>query len=286
MAVASQFSRHDTGSLKISTQLNDLNLGSRAIKSHVTLLSRQYHYVLPLSFLTYAILQYYIGSVSSICSTFREPVSETADTVYYCAAACFLVSGFQQVVKIATFKSEELGCMSRSIFMAALTVNMIAGSSSYLTGILTISLEKSLQKELTAYILSHPLNVLIILIASAKYGGICEDMLGVESVCGQWAEWLISVPLIVYMTIAVEDKKSLGWEDFVIIGSCFLCVFCGFLLTLAQESSKTGFGLLLLSIGAVCVSVTFLSYSTGAHTVHEIPMQLLSLFFPLVVKSF
>ena len=176
--------------------------------------------------------------------------------------------------------------MSRSIFMAALTVNMIAGSSSYLTGILTISLEKSLQKELTAYILSHPLNVLIILIASAKYGGICEDMLGVESVCGQWAEWLISVPLIVYMTIAVEDKKSLGWEDFVIIGSCFLCVFCGFLLTLAQESSKTGFGLLLLSIGAVCVSVTFLSYSTGAHTVHEIPMQLLSLFFPLVVKSF
>lgn len=88
-------------------------------------------------------------------------------------------------------------------------------------------------------------------------------MLGVESVCGQWAEWLTSVPLIVYMTIAVEDKKSLTLGDFIVIGSCFLCVFCGFLLTLSQNSSRVGMGLLLLSIFAVCVTVIFLTFSSG-----------------------
>ena len=105
--------------------------------------------------------------------------------------------------------------------------------------------------------------------ASSKYGGICEDMLGVESVCGQWAEWLTSVPLIVYMTIAVEDKKSLALGDFIVIGSCFLCVFCGFLLTLSQKSSRVGLGLLLLSIFAVCVTIIFLSFSTGTSLAWE-----------------
>ena len=99
--------------------------------------------------------------------------------------------------------------------------------------------------------------------ASLRYGGICEDMLGVESVCGQWAEWMTSVPLIVYMTIAVEDKKTLVWGDFVVIGSCFLCVFCGFLLNFSQNRFQTGMGLLLLSFLAVFVTVIFLSYSTG-----------------------
>lgn len=94
-------------------------------------------------------------------------------------------------------------------------------------------------------------------------------MLGVESVCGQWAEWLTSVPLIVYMTIAVEDKKSLALGDFIVIGSCFLCVFCGFLLTLSQNSSRVGMGLLLLSFFSVCVTVIFLSFSTGTSVARE-----------------
>lgn len=151
MAADSQFFSDDNSSLKINAQLNDLNLGSRVIKSHVTLLSRQYHYVLPFAMISYATLQYFIGSVSNICSNLSEPASKTADTVYYCAGACFFISGLQQVVKIATFKCEELGCMSRSIFFAALTVNMIAGSSSYLTGILVVSFECKQTRRLTQH---------------------------------------------------------------------------------------------------------------------------------------
>jgi hypothetical protein len=112
----------------------DANLNSRISKSHVTLLSRQYHYVLPSTILMYILLQYVIGSRSNICSTYREPASESTNVAYYCAGACFFMSGVQQLVKIFSYRNQSVGCMSRSIFLAALTVSLIAGSSSYLTG--------------------------------------------------------------------------------------------------------------------------------------------------------
>ena len=112
----------------------DTNLNSRISKSHVTLLSRQYHYVLPSTLLIYTCLQYFIGSKSNICSTYREPASESTNVVYYCAGTCFFMSGLQQLVKIYSHRNQSVGCMSRSIFLAALTVSLIAGSSSYLTG--------------------------------------------------------------------------------------------------------------------------------------------------------
>jgi hypothetical protein len=112
----------------------DANLNSRICKSHVTLLSRQYHYVLPSTILTYILLQYVIGSRSNICSTYREPASDSTNVAYYCAGACFFISGVQQLVKFFSYRNQSVGCMSRSIFLAALTVSLIAGSSSYLTG--------------------------------------------------------------------------------------------------------------------------------------------------------
>ena len=112
----------------------DTNLNSRISKSHVTLLSRQYHYVLPCTLLMYILLQYIIGSRSNICSTYREPAAESTNIAYYCAGACFFMSGLQQLVRILSYRNQSVGCMSRSIFLAALTVSLIAGSSSYLTG--------------------------------------------------------------------------------------------------------------------------------------------------------
>lgn len=112
----------------------DTNLNSRISKSHVTLLSRQYHYVLPCTLLMYILLQYIIGSRSNICSTYREPAAESTNIAYYCAGACFFMSGVQQLVRILSYRNQSVGCMSRSIFLAALTVSLIAGSSSYLTG--------------------------------------------------------------------------------------------------------------------------------------------------------
>lgn len=111
----------------------ETNQGGRN-KSHVTLLSRQYHYVLPFTISMYALLQYTIGTSSNICSTNRQPTSETTTTVYYCACACFFISGLQQSIKIHSYRNHTMGCMSRSIFFAGLTISCIAGSSSFLTG--------------------------------------------------------------------------------------------------------------------------------------------------------
>ena len=107
--------------------------GTRNI-AHVTLLSRQYHYVLPFTISMYASLQYLIGTKSNICSTNRQPTSDATTTVFYCACACFFISGLQQAIKIHSYRNHSMGCMSRSIFFAGLTISCIAGSSSFLTG--------------------------------------------------------------------------------------------------------------------------------------------------------
>lgn len=112
----------------------DASLSSRSNKAHVTLLSRQYHYVLPMTLTMYATLQYIIGTRSNICSHLRQPTSDSTTTVYYCACACFFISGLQQAIKVHSYRNHALGSMSRSIFFAGLTISCIAGSSSYLTG--------------------------------------------------------------------------------------------------------------------------------------------------------
>jgi hypothetical protein len=89
-------------------------------------------------------------------------------------------------------------------------------------------------------------------------------MLGVESVCGQWAEWLTSVPLIVYMTIAVEDKLALDGEDYIIIGSCVGCILFGFLMNFShQDNNHAGLTLLFLSFAAIGVTGICLSNIAG-----------------------
>ena len=117
-----------------SSNPTDNSLHTRACKPHVTLLSRQHHYVLPCALIQYALLQYIIGSKSNICTDQREPPSLATTTIYYCAAACFLMSGIQQIIKIYSYRNQSGGCMSRSLYLAALIISIIAGTSSYLTG--------------------------------------------------------------------------------------------------------------------------------------------------------
>ena len=88
-------------------------------------------------------------------------------------------------------------------------------------------------------------------------------MLGVESVCGQWAEWLTSVPLIVYMTIAVEDKEVLCGQDYAIIISCVMCIVFGFVMNFPWLNSALGGVLLVFSFGSIGVTVLTLYYQAG-----------------------
>ena len=88
-------------------------------------------------------------------------------------------------------------------------------------------------------------------------------MLGVESVCGQWAEWLTSVPLIVYMTIAIEDKLVLSRQDYIIISSCVMCIVFGFVMNFPWINSAFGVALLVLSFGSIGVTIVFLNHHAG-----------------------
>lgn len=200
---------------------------------YASLLSRQHHYVLPGALITYVILQYLIGMKYQACSPYREPVSRTTETFFYCSASCFAMSIMQQLVKIFSYhpfthRGEVTVGMSRSLFFAALTISFIGGSSSMLT-------------------------------ASIGYGGICIDIFGVESVGGQWAEWFVTVPLITYLTIAVEDKKRLENLDYLLIFSCLMCIICGFSMNNIGEYFYFGLTLLVLPWGSIVATVVVLN---------------------------
>jgi hypothetical protein len=197
--------------------------------AYASLLSRQHHYVLPGALITYVILQYLVGMKYQVCSPYREPVSRTTETIFYCSASCFAITIIQQLIKIFsyqpyTLRGEVTVEMSRSLFFAALTISFIAGSSSILT-------------------------------ASIAYGGICIDVFGVESVAGQWAEWFVTVPLITYVTIAVEDKDRLENLDYLLIFSCLMCIICGFCMNNVGEFFFLGLILFVFAWGSIVATV-------------------------------
>jgi hypothetical protein len=200
---------------------------------YASLLSRQHHYVLPSALITYVILQYFIGMKYQVCSPYREPISRTTETFIYCSASCFAMTTVQQLVKIFSYhpftvRGESTKGMSRTLFFAAFTVSFIAGSSSILT-------------------------------AAIGYGGICIDVFGVESVAGQWAEWFVTVPLITYLTIAVEDKKRLENLDYLLIFSCLMCIICGFCMNNVGEFFYLGVTMLVLAWGSIVATVILLN---------------------------
>jgi hypothetical protein len=206
--------------------------------TYVSLLSRQHYYVLPGALITYMILQYLIGMKYQVCSPYRKPPSRATEIFFYCSAACFVMSMMQQIVKIFSYHpftlSGELvsSGMSRSLFFAALTVSFIAGSSSLLT-------------------------------ATIGYGGICMDIFGVESVAGQWSEWFVTVPLITYLTIAVEDKKRLENLDYLLIFSCSMTIICGFGMNFVNKFTYLGVPLLTVAWGSIVATVIVVNRSAG-----------------------
>jgi signal transduction histidine kinase len=83
--------------------------------------------------------------------------------------------------------------------------------------------------------------------------GICLDPLGVETVSAQWAEWVASVPLIVYITIAMEEKAALEEEDWTILLAVIAAMILGLLLQLLQATSRdVGVAVLVGAMSCLC----------------------------------
>ena len=100
-------------------------------------------------------------------------MSKLAENIHYCCGFAFFVSTAQQMMKLFEVRNGSTETSNRGIYYANMCVNMIAGSSAWLT-------------------------------AYYRWGGTCTNVFGVETVTSQWAEWLTSVPLIVYMAVAIK----------------------------------------------------------------------------------
>jgi hypothetical protein len=188
-----------------------------------TLISRQWYYVLPLCFVTYLILQALIGAQRGIC-TIREPFSQWTQNFNVICASCFMLSVCHHFIVgafLGTWQHKDMD-HPRSVYAAAATVSLIAGISNIIT------------------------------IANG-YTHICIDSLGISTYHTQWAEWLVTVPLLGYITCAVDDKIALSNQDIMVIALMFLTIFFGFLMNLPNVSASEEIGIFYFIVSCMCV---------------------------------
>lgn len=196
----------------------------RLKSSSTTLLGRQYFYSCPTAFCIYVLLQVAIGRYSNICYHSDNELSANTYYFYNGGGTSFVVSTVLQLIKFLECMTQTGDPSAMGIYCAVFTVNLIAASSF----ILTVTL---------------------------NWGGVCKDVLGVESTAAQWAEWLVTVPLMVYMTLAIDDKPSLTGEDLIIILVFVIAITFGFLLNLGSLPQALGYALFVLGCCSISVTV-------------------------------
>lgn len=162
------------------------------------LLSRQWHYVLPLALAAYFGLQSAV-TYFSVCNG-KEPIKPWTQAVIVSIAGCFMLSvayhaviGF--IMGVYSADSKELA-YPRSVYTAAAVISLVAGISACVK-------------------------------VNDNYQSICTDALGMQTFSSQWPEWLVDVPLLGYITVALEDKYELEREDKVLICMMFSMIFFG-----------------------------------------------------------
>jgi signal transduction histidine kinase len=188
-----------------------------------TLLSKQYQYVCPLAILVYVLLQVFIGKFSHL----GDEEIILSDRVYYFyngAGFSFVVCAIQQIVRIFECRFLWGNKNTPGIYFTVFTVSAIAASSFFLT-------------------------------FSWHWGGVCTDVLGVDSTAAQWAEWLVTVPLMVHMTLAMEDKKSLTSHDVTILAVFVLAISFGFLLNFKNMPMAAGYVMFVLGCCSITVTI-------------------------------
>lgn len=162
------------------------------------LLSRQWHIVLPVAMFAYAIFQSSVAYFD-VC-TGREPIEPWTQQVIVAIAGCFMLSvAYHSLIGIYmgvyTKDNKELS-YPRAVYAAAATVSLVAGISACIK-------------------------------INDRYHSICKDALGMETFSSQWPEWLVDVPLLGYITVALEDKYELAREDIILICMMFSMIFFG-----------------------------------------------------------
>ena len=206
-------------------------LTSRSLKSIVrrldspssnegTLISRQWHYVMPISLLLYVVLQVSLSTQSSVCDL-PIPFADWTYLVGIAVASCFGLSVCYHVsngLSVESWAQKETEHL-RGVYAGAATMSIIAGSSTVL------------------YL--------------SRFGThVCRDALGMDTPGVQWPEWMVAAPLLVYITIAIEDKSELTVEDYAIIILMFLCILFGFVMNFFEDLA---WGIILYILSTLCM---------------------------------
>ena len=216
---------------KDATDISSPRIANRSLKSIVrhtsskrpnegTLISRQWYYVMPIAIISYTILQIILSSQSKVCQQ-EEPFSHWTYEVGIAVSSCFLLNVCYHVINglsVESFAQKETQHL-RGVYAGAATMSLIGGASTvlYLTQV-------------------------------GDY--VCFDALGVETPASQWPEWLVASPLLVYITIAIEDKTELIAEDYTIILLMFLCILFGFIMNFRIDFAS---GIILYILSSLCM---------------------------------
>ena len=143
------------------------------------LLSRQYHIVLPVTFLFYVVMQLAVGwfMYTGGC---REhlPVAEWTKQVNVAAAGCFLLSAFHHLTISVLLGTNAHGAWyPRAVYGAAALVSFVAGISACIKIV-------------------------------EQYQYVCIDALGVPTFPSQWPEWMTDVPLLGTYVKAAGQRRN------------------------------------------------------------------------------
>ena len=151
------------------------------------LLSRQYHIVLPVTFLFYVVMQLAVGwfMYTGGC---REhlPVAEWTKQVNVAAAGCFLLSAFHHLTISVLLGTNAHGAWyPRAVYGAAALVSFVAGISACIKIV-------------------------------EQYQYVCIDALGVPTFPSQWPEWMTDVPLLGTYVNAAGQRRNNAQPSFFI----------------------------------------------------------------------
>jgi hypothetical protein len=181
--------------MMITSHTDSKESESQMLKSS-SQISRNGHKILPVGFVLYILLQMSVNfgtQCNNSNGSHEQLTHDRTEDYFLCAGFAFSVSAIQHLCKaICCQKTDSTSSHKKfMLHVAAVTISLIAGSSSLLT-----------------YVYCY---------------GICR--FNIEA-ANQWSQWIICVPLLAYIVISGEEKECLSFLDKALIISILVVFLC------------------------------------------------------------
>jgi hypothetical protein len=206
-----------------------------------SLISRNGPLLLPIVIIVYISLQLLV-TYTTQCMDQNYFIPST-ENYFLGAGFVFSISALQHLAKaIYCYNIESTSSHKKfMLHMAAVTISLIAGSSSFLTFVFN--------------------------------GGSCRTE--IEGQASLWSQWIVCSPLLAYIAISGEEKHSLSYKDVGVIISTFVLVLCMLLIVFTFTTAEVDKILFVLCYISVIVSMLLALMKVNELSKYN-PKQLLS----------